>query len=132
MGLRLIMVIFLIYLIPQYAFVYYQNRDFDLQRYIDKVVRLVPADSLSILGSPNDWFAFQGRYFYTLDYRRGIESLNLKEFYLIEDDNYRSGQYIAARSFIQENYQTREIEQFRDRGKATVVKKAIRIRKKRF
>ena len=126
---RLIMVIFLIYLIPQYAFVYFQNRDYDLPRYIGEVKRSVPDDSLSILGSPNDWFAFQDRDFYTLDYRKGIESLSLKEFYLIENDAYRSGQYRETRSFIQENYQTREIAQFRDMGKATVVKKAIQIRK---
>lgn len=126
--IRLIMLIILIYLIPQYAFVYFQNRNFDLQRYLGKVERLVPNDSLSVLGSPNDWFAFQGRDFYTLDYRQGIESLNLKEFYLIENDPYRSGKYFEARSFIQKNYQTREIGRFRDREKATVVRKAIRIR----
>jgi len=130
--LRLIMVIVLIYLIPQYAFVYFQNRDFKLPRYIGKVIRVVPDDGLPVLGSPNDWFAFQDRDFYTLDYRKGIESLDLKEFYLIESGTYRNGEYSAARSIIRGNYLTREVGQFKDRGKSTVVKKVIRFRKDRF
>ena len=85
-----------------------------------------------VIGSPNDWFAFQDRDFYTLDYRKGIESLNLREFYLIENDDYRNGKYGEARSIIRENYITREIGQFEDWGRAIVVKKATRPREDRL
>jgi hypothetical protein len=130
--LRLIMVMLLIYLIPQYAYVYFQNRDFNFQCYVEKVARVVPDDGLSVIGSPNNWFAFQDRDFYTLDYRKGIESLDLQEFYLIENDAYRNGKYGEARSIIRENYISREIGQFEDRGRAIVVKKAIRPREDRL
>ncbi len=130
--IRLIMVMILIYLIPQYAYVYFQNRNFDFPRYIGKVMSSVPDDSLAVIGSPNDWFAFQDRDFYTLDYRKGIESLNLQEFYLIENDDYRNGKYGEASSIIRENYITREIGQFKDWGRAIVVKKATRPREDRL
>lgn len=125
--LRMIMVFLLIYLLPQYATVYFLNRDFSLQAYITEVKKIVPADNRPVIGNPNDWFALKDRDFYTLDFRRGIESLNLTKFYIIENDAYRAGQYPDSRSYIQTNYQTRKVGQFKLRREITLIREATRI-----
>jgi hypothetical protein len=39
--------------------------------------------------SANDWFAFKDRRFYALNYNWRFSKLKLKEFYLIENRNFR-------------------------------------------
>ena len=124
--LRLLMAVFLIYLLPQYAVVYFHNRDFDLDRYLTKVTAAVPADRRTVVGNPNDWFAFKDRDFVTLDYRRGIDTLDLEEFYLIEGDDYRAGWYPKTRALVESDYELRTIGQFMERGKTIIIRKARR------
>ena len=81
-----------------------KNREYDIEEYLDNVAALVPEDAVPVLGGPNAWFAMKEREFYFVDYRMGLENLDLNEFYLIEDDAYRNGRYVKGMNYIQDNY----------------------------
>jgi len=84
--INLALVLFLVLLFPQYSFVRYVNRHYNETQYIQVIKGAVPAEEMPIIGSPNDWFAFYDRPFYT--YERYKEGLDLTKFYFIEKSNY--------------------------------------------
>ena len=105
--IKVLAILILIYLIPQYTFVMIKNREYNIEEYLDNVAALVPEDAVPVLGGPNAWFAMKEREFYFVDYRMGLENLDLNEFYLIEDDAYRNGRYVKGMNYIQDNYSSR-------------------------
>jgi hypothetical protein len=83
--LRTVIIFLAVLLLPQYGFVYWKNKDFDLQKGIQAVKTAVPADGLPIVGNSNEWYAFYDRSFYYQDYWTGLRNLGLKDFYLVQD-----------------------------------------------
>ena len=124
--IKVFTILILLYLIPQYTFVFLENRNFNLDRYIKNVTEIAPKDDIPILGGPNAWFALMDREFYFVDYRKGIESLNLNEFYLIEDNAYREGHYLKAMRYIKDNYSSTQIINLINGENKIVVKKMIK------
>ena len=123
--LRTIMILWLLYLLPQYAWVYAQNHDWNLSQYVAQVQQAVPSDKTPVVGRFNDWFAFMNRSFYGLDYGGDFRNLGLREFYLIEDDAYRQGKYPQMRAAIGSLYTSKEVSRFNGRGEMVVIKKFI-------
>jgi|WetSurMetagenome_2_1015567.scaffolds.fasta_scaffold00272_15 hypothetical protein len=72
------------------ASVVYRKRHYDFNDYVKKVTAAVPADSLPVVGSPNDWFAFKDRAFYpaicTFIYDSAAPAL-----YVVAGNDYRNG-----------------------------------------
>ena len=86
--LKPLLILFLALLIPQYAFVYEQNRDFNFSREIQVMKESIPKDGLPVLGPPNAWFAFYDRPFFHQGYDTGLQDLGLGTFYLITDPHW--------------------------------------------
>lgn len=57
-------VFFVLLLVPQYLFLWWRQGGFDMDQYIAKIRRAVPENSIPIIGSSNNWFAFMqsGRF----------------------------------------------------------------------
>lgn len=55
---------FVLLLVPQYLFLWWKQGGFDMDQYIAKIRRAVPENSIPIIGSSNNWFAFMqsGRF----------------------------------------------------------------------
>jgi hypothetical protein len=121
--LRTIAILWLVYLLPQYAFVYAQNHDWNLSKYLANVQQAVPSDRTPVVGRPNDWFAFMNRSFYGLDYGGDFQNLGLGEFYMIEDESYRQGKYPQMQAAIGSRYTSKEVSRFTGRGEIVVIKK---------
>lgn len=121
--LRIMAIFWLIYLFPQYAFVYAQNHDWNLNTYLSNVQQAVPADRTPVVGRPNDWFAFMNRPFYGVDYGGDFRQLGLQEFYLIEDESYRRGKYQRMQAAIDSLYTAKEVNRFTARGEIFVIRK---------
>lgn len=77
--------VMLIYLLPQYAFVYKLNRQYDFKDYLARLSEAVPRDQLAVVGPPNAWFAFQDRPFYVSCYHGDFGKLKLASFYLVSE-----------------------------------------------
>jgi hypothetical protein len=121
--LRTMAILWLVYLLPQYALVYVQNRDWNLSKYIAKVQQAVPSDRTPVIGRPNDWFAFMNRSFYGLDYGGDFRNLGLREFYMIEDEAYRQGRFPQMQAAIDSLYTSKEVSRFIGRSEMVVIKK---------
>jgi hypothetical protein len=102
-DLRKTMLGLLFLLVPQYSYAYYQNHSYSIKDEIKAIGESVPHDHLPVLGGANHWFAFYQRDFFSNDYGEGFAELGLKQFYLIEDDNYRMIQGKAKKT-IETNY----------------------------
>src|SRR5262249_30612977 len=81
----------LAYLIPQYALVYVQNRDVNMERSLGQLRSLIPTGRAAIVGRPNDWFAFVDRPFFAAEYRGDFAAVAPDTFILVEGDAYRRG-----------------------------------------
>ena len=121
--LRTIVILWLVYLLPQYAFVYTQNHDWDFSQYLAKVQQAIPSDRTPVVGRSNDWFAFMNRSFYGLDYGGDFRNLGLREFYMIEDEAYRQGKYPQMQAAIGSLYTSKEVSRFTGRGEMVVIRK---------
>jgi hypothetical protein len=121
--LRTIAILWLLYSLPQYAFVYTQNHDWNLSKYLATVQQAVPSDMTPVVGRFNDWFAFMNRSFYGLNYEGNFRNLGLREFYLIEDEAYRQGKYPQMDAAIDNLYTSKEVSRFTGRGEIVVIKK---------
>jgi hypothetical protein len=126
--LRTIMILWLLYLLPQYAFVYVQNRDWDFSGYLAKVQQAVPAEATPVVGRVNDWFAFRTRPFYAVDYFGDFRNLNLREFYLVEGEAFRQGKYPQLQGAFNSLYTSKEVGRFTGRGEIVVIRKFISSR----
>lgn len=111
--LRLAIILFIILLIPPYTVIFYNNHGYQLNKYLNKLVAAVPKDSLPIVGGSNDWFVFKERVFYAHNYNGRFHCLQLKGFYLIENQKYRSGEYPCLMKAVKELYSERTIAKFR-------------------
>jgi hypothetical protein len=73
----------LLYLLPQYAVVYKQNRDWNLQEYLTQVRSICPEDDSMVIGTGKNWYAFPDRPFAALRYTTDLtEVLPAKLFQL--------------------------------------------------
>jgi hypothetical protein len=79
-----------LFLVPQYFLAYVQNRSYDFQKQVRTLSATIPDDPLPVLANANEWFAFYHRPYYYYNYLGDYRKLELKEFYLIEDNDYRS------------------------------------------
>jgi hypothetical protein len=121
--LRTMVILWLVYLLPQYGFVYVQNHDWNLSKYLANVQQAVPSDMKPVVGRYNDWFAFVNRSFYGFDYGGDFRNLGLREFYMIEDEAYRLGKYPQMQAAIGSLYTSKEVSRFTGRGEMVVIKK---------
>lgn len=73
-------------MVPQYLFLWYTQRNFDLDTYIDQVSQAVPNTAELIVGSANNWFAFKDRNFLEANYffggNRGDRSIPDEAYYI--------------------------------------------------
>jgi hypothetical protein len=76
------------FLLLQYAFVAYRNRDFSFPALVREVEASVPRDGLPVFGSHNEWFALQDRAF--LRFELIPLKKDLRAFYVIESDEVRA------------------------------------------
>ena len=88
--LKVTFLFFLLLLLPQYLFVYIKNHSFDFQKESRALTMTVPKDSWPVVGNGNCWFSFYNRSFYFYNYLGDFKKIGLTEFYLIEDNEYRS------------------------------------------
>jgi hypothetical protein len=88
--LKVTFLFFLLLLLSQYLFVYIKNHSFDFQKESQALIKIVPQNSRSVVGNGNCWFSFHNRSFYFYNYLGDFNKIGLKEFYLIEDNEYRS------------------------------------------
>jgi hypothetical protein len=116
----------LLYLLPQYAVVFVQNREWDMDAYIAKVRTLTPDDQATIIGSPNDWFAFKDRSFFVTDYRGDFRTILPENFVLIERDDFRSGAFPNLSKIIDERYDSSRHNSFVSLGETVVIRKLTR------
>jgi hypothetical protein len=72
----------------------------------------VPHNQLPVVGAANDWFAFKDRRFYALYYNGRFSKLKLKEFYLIENKNFRHDEFPEMKSIIKHHYTGITISKF--------------------
>lgn len=115
----------LVYLLPQYGFVYLQNRHWDMEEYLAQVRRLTPTDNNPVLGRPNDWFAFVDRPFFRVDYLGDFQAVAPDALVLIEGEAFRSGSCPKVRSVTDRLYDSTECGRFQSRGETIVVKKLV-------
>jgi hypothetical protein len=102
---------FLAYLLPQYAFAYHLNHDYNYNIKIQTYQKMIPPNSLPVLGDSDAWFAFIGRDFYCNRYWGDIQKLGLTRFYLIEDDGYRKTP-MDSTIYIQTHFTAKPIGEF--------------------
>jgi hypothetical protein len=88
--LKVTFLFLLLFLLSQYLFVYINNHSFDFQKESQALIMTVPKDSRSVIGNGNCWFSFYNRSFYFYNYLGDFKKIGLREFYLIEDNEYRS------------------------------------------
>jgi hypothetical protein len=102
---------FLAALLPQYAFAYHLNQGYDYNLEIRTYQKMIPEDSLPVMGGPDAWFAFPGRDFYLNQYWGDIQKLGLTRFYLINDEGYRKNSTALA-AYIQTHFTSKPIGAF--------------------
>jgi hypothetical protein len=101
----------LAWLLPQYAFAYHLNKNYDYAAEIGNYRKMIPPDSLPILGGPNAWFAFPSRDFYFNRYLGDFQKLGLSRFYLIEDEGYLEKPEDTAK-YIQAHFKSTALGEF--------------------
>jgi len=116
------LVLLLLYLLPQYGFVAYRNRNWNMDAYVAQVRELVPSGTCTVVGRANDWFAFRERPFVINEYRGDFRAAVGEAFILIEGDRFRNGEHPATASIIAEHYVARECGRFDNRGEIVIVK----------
>ncbi|HMK64220.1 MAG TPA: hypothetical protein VK564_00400, partial [Thermodesulfobacteriota bacterium] len=88
--LPLILLSLWLFVIPQYFTAYVQNRSYDFPKQVRMLSTAIPEDASPVVANANEWFSFYRRSFYYYNYLGEYRRLGLKEFYLIEDNDYRS------------------------------------------
>ncbi|MBQ9344240.1 MAG: hypothetical protein IJT88_03380 [Kiritimatiellae bacterium] len=111
----------LVFLLPQYAFVWSRNHDWDMDAYLAQVRALVPQDDSPVVGRPNDWFAFPERTFYADCYQGDFSAHAPPSFVLIAGDTFRHGGYGAFKPAIRHQYTMAELGRFQSRGETVVI-----------
>lgn len=85
---QILLLLTFLLLFPQYAYLYKMNyRQESQTEYIEKVRKVLPENDIPIFGSPNEWFAYYDREFYSfklLDVKPEID-----ECYVIVEDDFR-------------------------------------------
>jgi hypothetical protein len=76
------------FLLLQYGFVAYRNRDFSFPALVRDLEAAVPGDGLPVFGSHNEWFALQDRSF--LRFELIPQKKDVPAFYVIETDEVRA------------------------------------------
>ena len=81
----------LLFQLPQYAWLFWQNKDYHHREYLNLLEESVPADADFIYGHPNAWFAFREREFHSYGYfgRVGMAPEDWPdEFIVIENSEF--------------------------------------------
>jgi hypothetical protein len=107
----------MMFLTPQYAWAWHRNHLRDHAAYVRTVQAAVPHDNLPVLGSANDWFAFPERRFYATDYKGDLHLLDLRAFYVVEDEALATGRFRAMRNFLDKECSVHVIKQFNADGR---------------
>ncbi len=123
--LKVVLALCLFLLLPQYAFIYSQNRFFDLNQQLGTIKSAIPQDSLPVLGSANEWFSFIDREFYSTQYVGDYKNLKFKEAYLIEENDFREDP-ISMRRWIPGNFKEKTLTTLVLNGETFVIKKISR------
>ncbi|MFH0878506.1 MAG: hypothetical protein V2A34_02225 [Lentisphaerota bacterium] len=113
-------------LLPQFGLVYWQNRHWDMEKYLAQVRSLTPAESVPMVGRPNDWFAFVDRPFFAVDYRGDFRAAAPEIFVLVEDESFRNNGFPKVKSVADQFYTSTECGRFQSRGETVVVKRLVR------
>ena len=83
-GIISLSIVYLAY----YTSIFYRNYRFDFNKNTWLLQTAIPNDGRPIIGSPNEWFAFMDREFYSSTYTMFFNS-NANAIYSIEDNNFR-------------------------------------------
>lgn len=117
--LKIITIIYIALLLPQYAYVYKQFSSYDLNAFIDKVTLSVPDDGLPVVGNPNSWYAFKDRDF--REYSNvPTEYFDINSgFYIVENTSYIEWyNYQDIWVYINKEYPNKIIDSFIINGEA--------------
>ncbi len=121
------LLIVLILMVPQYSAVYYKNRSWDRESYIQSARDLVPQDGLPVVGSATAWFGLMDRP----NFKSGLypvwkfKEKNYKTFYLLDDPfiGAPNPQYKPLQDFIKSNYDARLLKKTAVEGGVITLKK---------
>lgn len=112
-------ILLICYLLPQYAYLYYESRDFNQNRYEESIINMFPETDEMIIGNPLSWFALKEYNFHEYGYfnRQQLTTEQIPEkFYLISTKRYRdniSG-YREILEQILVGYESKKIDSFID------------------
>ena len=116
---KIFFILLLLFLLPQYGFLYYTNGDYNQVDYENNLISAIPEDDRMILGNSGAWFALKDRNFHEFGYfkRDGLEAEGLPQsFYLINNQYYRDNimGYKEANEKIFDGYSIQKISEFRE------------------
>jgi len=123
----------LVYLLPQYGFVYWHNRHWDMEKYLSQVRSLIPAGNSPIMGMPNDWFAFVDRPFFIIYYLGDFRAVAPDTFVLVDRKVFRGGTSpnLKVMTVVDQFYESTECGRFQNwGGEMVIVKQLVRKREK--
>lgn len=123
-ALSPLLLVHFVLLAPQYAFVGFLNRKFDMVDYLGAVEGLVPDDDLPVLGRPNAWFAYQDRQFISFGYQGDFQNLDISEFWWIEEPVWDGLATTDLKSAVSSEYVSMEV-----RAEAAYLGESIRVRR---
>ena len=75
-----------------------------MKKYTEAIQEAIPEKNITILGRPNDWFAFFERPFFVTSYMGNLQPLLQKELILIEGDLYRNNVFPELKKLLQNKY----------------------------
>ena len=122
---KLFWIFLLLYLLPQYGFLYYKNNNFSQKQYELNLQNSVPDNGIFILGSSSDWFGLKDREFHEYGYFiRGNRSVSEipNKFYLVSTKEYRDNvaEYKEKNDKLFSSYQSQNITSFKTFDNETV------------
>ena len=111
---------FLLFQIPQYAWLFWVQRDFSWPKYIARVKEIVPEDEDAMIYGPSSaWFALYDRNYKTYGYfqRAQTDKAQLpKKMYVIRNGNIRKEGGIDDLQNIEQYYKKQKIKEWFEPG----------------
>jgi len=109
---------FMLFQIPQYAWLFWSQRNFSWPNYIERLQQFIPEDA-TIYGPSSAWFALYDRDFKAYGYfgRAEIDKAQLPEkMYVIRNDNIEKENGTADLKNIAQHYKKRRVEEWFEPG----------------
>jgi|GEM_PF-850380 len=111
---------FLLFQIPQYAWLFWNQRDFSWPDYIERLQEVIPEDEDAMIYGPSSgWFAFYDQNYKAYGYfgRAKVDRSQLpEEIYVIENGNMERENGISDLQGLEHHYEKQIIEEWFEPG----------------